>query len=158
MRSFVHYLPFITTILVLYITTASIFVLLTPINTALVETHRLSGQVMEWEYVRLFSPLVKPYAFIFLVGGAFWSAWKYWKLSHELGSRVLGNLFIAVGALLPGIGGSFARAGTVEVLYVTELVGLSFIWLGYQIMVSDSRISIHLNQRLTQLRQIQQSG
>jgi len=60
--------------------------------------------------------------------------------------------------LLPGIGGSFARAGTVEVLYVTELLGLSLIWLGYQIMVSDSRISVHLNQRLTQFRQAQGPG
>ena len=100
-----------------------------------------------------FMAIVNLYAFIFLVGGAFWSAWKYWQLSHEMGSRVLGNIFIAVGALLPGIGGSFARAGQVEVLYATELIGLSFIWLGYQIMVSGSVISIHLNQRLTQWRQ-----
>jgi hypothetical protein len=143
----------LTVILAIYISIAAAFVLLTPIDQALVETYRLSGEVMGWQFVRLFSPLVNLYAFVFLVGGAFWSAWKYWKLSHEMGSRVLGNIFIAVGALLPGIGGSFARAGQVEVLYATELVGLLSIWLGYQIMVSDSKVSVHLNQRLTQWRQ-----
>lgn len=143
----------LTVILTIYLTIASIFVILTPIIPELIEPFRLSGQVMSWQWVRLFSPFVNLYAFIFLVGGAFWSAWKYWKQSHELGSRVLGNLFIAFGALLPGIGGSFARAGQVEVLYVTEFIGLSLIWFGYQIMVSDSKISIHLNQQLTQWRQ-----
>ena len=143
----------LTILIAAYVFIASVFIILAPVNTELVETYRLSGHVMEWRWVRLFSPLLNVYALVFLVGGAIWSAWKYWKLSHELGSRVLGNIFIAIGALLPGIGGSFARAGQVEVLYVTELLGLLSIWLGYQIMASDSRISVHLNQRLTQFRQ-----
>jgi hypothetical protein len=36
------------------------------------------------------------------------------------------------GALLPGIGGTATRMGHVEVLYVTELIGLTLIWLGYR--------------------------
>jgi hypothetical protein len=143
----------LTAVLGVYISIAALFVILTPINYDVVETYRLSGAVMEWSWVRLFSPVVNLYAFVFLVGGAFWSAWKYWKLSHELGSRVLGNIFIAIGGLLPGIGGSFARGGMVEMLYLTELIGLTSIWIGYQIMVSDSRVSIYVNQRLTQWRQ-----
>ena len=42
---------------------------------------------------------------------------------------------IAVGALLPGIGGGMAKAGMVEALYVGELVGLILIWLGYRFCV-----------------------
>lgn len=143
----------LTILLAIYVSVAAIFVILTPINSELVETYRLSGEVMEWSWVRLFTPLVNIYAFVFLVGGAVWSAWKYWNQSHELGSRVVGNIFIAIGALLPAIGGTFARMGRVEVSYVTVFIGLLFIWLGYQIMVTDSKLSVHLNQRLTQFRQ-----
>ena len=46
--------------------------------------------------------------------------------------RFVGNVYIAVGALLPAIGGSFTRFGYTDVLYVTELVGLSFIYIGYR--------------------------
>lgn len=137
----------LTILLVAFVSVAALFVLLTPINMAAVEPHRLSGQVMAWQWVRLFSPFVNLYAFLFLVGGAIWSAWQYWRQDNQMGSRVLGNVSIAIGALLPGIGGSFARMGQVEILYITEFVGLVFIWLGYQMMVSDSVISIHLAQR-----------
>jgi hypothetical protein len=37
---------------------------------------------------------------------------------------------IAVGAILPGIGGSFAKVGMVEVLYVGECIGIMLIWIG----------------------------
>lgn len=140
----------ITSIVILtLVAIAAFFVLITPINYSAVETFRLSGSVMAWSWVRLFSPFVNLYAFIFLVGGAGWSAWLYWRHSHELGTRVLGNIAIAFGGLLPGIGGSFARLGQVEVLYVTELIGLILIWLGYQVMVQDSILSVHVLQRFS---------
>lgn len=140
----------LTISLLLFIAVAATCVLLTPINLALVEPYRLSGRVMAWQWVRAFSPFLNLYALIFLVGGALWSAWRYWRRDNELGTRVLGNISIAAGALLPGIGGSFARFGQIEVLYATELLGLLLIWLGYQLMVSDAAISIHLIQRMTQ--------
>ena len=46
--------------------------------------------------------------------------------------RYVGNLFIALGALLPGIGGAFSRFGHTEVLYVTELIGLLMIYMGFR--------------------------
>ena len=46
--------------------------------------------------------------------------------------RFVGNVLIAVGALLPGIGGTATRMGYVEVLYVTEFLGLILIWWGYR--------------------------
>ena len=52
-------------------------------------------------------------------------------------SRLIGNVFIAVGAILPGIGGSFTRMGYVNVLFVTELVGLVLIYVGYRIIKAD---------------------
>ena len=54
--------------------------------------------------------------------------------------RVYGNAAIAIGGILPGIGGSFTRAGYVEVLFVTELIGLALIYLGYKVIKHNSRI------------------
>lgn len=113
---------------------AALFVLLTPIDARLAEPHRLSGRVMEWTWVRAFSPFVNLYAVTFLVGGAVYSALKYRKTAG-MSDRVIGNWLIAFGALLPGIGGSATRFGRVEVLYVTELIGILLIYLGYRFNV-----------------------
>lgn len=117
---------------------AATFVLLTPIDPSLVETHRLSGSVMEWTWVRAFSPFINLYAVTFLIGGAVYSALKY-RSVPGMRHRTIGNWFIAVGALLPGIGGSFTRFGHVEVLYVTELLGILLIYAGYRFNVSTPR-------------------
>jgi hypothetical protein len=111
--------------------TASVFVLMTPIQYDLVETHRLTGRVMAWTWVRAFSPFINLYAFVFLVGGAIKSAVQFWR-RRETRLRAEGNALIAVGALLPGIGGSFTRFGYTEVLYVTEFLGIILIYLGYR--------------------------
>ena len=56
--------------------------------------------------------------------------------------RVYGNSAIAIGGILPGIGGSFTRAGYVEVLFVTELVGLALIYIGYKIIKYNSSLQV----------------
>ena len=140
----------LTVWLITYVIIASVFVIATPIDRALVDGDRLTGKVMEWGWVRLFSPLLNTYALIFLVGGAFLSAWRYHRRPDRPQTRVRGNVLIAVGALLPGIGGTFTRMGYVEVLYVTELVGLILIWLGYRAIAKDQTQSIHAVQRRLQ--------
>lgn len=132
--------------LVTYIAIAAAFVVATPILADAVEPNRLSGEVMAWQWVRLFSPIANLYAVVFLIGGAVWSAWQY-RRRDGAASHVRGNLLIAVGAILPGIGGSFARAGVVEVLYVTELIGLLLIWAGYRAFGHTKVQSIHESQR-----------
>lgn len=132
--------------MVTYVSMAAAFVVATPLLYELAEPNRLSGDVMAWQWVRFFSPLVNLYAVVFLIGGAIWSAWRY-RRRGGASSRVLGNILIAVGAILPGIGGAFARAGVIEVLYVTELIGLLLIWAGYHVIVEDRVISIHRTQR-----------
>jgi hypothetical protein len=59
------------------------------------------------------------------------SAWRY-RSDPASRHRFVGNCFIAVGALLPGIGGTATRMGYTEVLYVMELIGLILIWTGYR--------------------------
>ena len=132
-------------IIIIFTCVAALFVFLSPVNMSLVEPDRLAGKVMEWSWTRLFSPFLNIYAFIFLVGGAIYSAWKYWGQGAQ--NRVWGNVLIAVGALLPGIGGSFTRMGYVEVLYVTELIGIILIWIGYARMSADLTVSVHPVQR-----------
>ncbi len=134
-----------------YAAIVSVFVLATPITYDAVQTHRLSGSVMEWQWVRLFSPLLNTYALIFLVGGAGWSAWRYWRRTDRPKTHVYGNALIAVGALLPGIGGSFTRAGYVEALYVAEILGLLLIWGGYRAMTQVKVESIHSVQQTAYL-------
>lgn len=121
----------LTAVLVPFIVVAALFVLLTPIDPSLVETHRLTGRVMTWHWVRFFSPFVNTYAFIFLVGGAVLSAVRYHR-NPDTFHRFVGNVCIAVGALLPGIGGAATRMGHTEVLYVMEFLGLIMIWVGYR--------------------------
>ncbi|MDH5803765.1 MAG: hypothetical protein OEZ54_01180 [Gemmatimonadota bacterium] len=120
----------LTALVVPLIATASVCVVLTPIDMSAVETYRLTGSVMEWQWVRLFSPFINLYAVIFLIGGAFLSAWRYRKFPGTR-HRFIGNVLIAIGAILPGIGGAATRLGHTEVLYVMEFVGLSLIWWGY---------------------------
>jgi hypothetical protein len=118
----------VSTVIVL----AGILVFLTPLDPSLAEAHRLSGKVIVWQQVRYISPFLNLYAVAFLVGGAVLSALRF-RRAPELRDRFLGNLLIAVGGVLPGIGGSFTRFGWVEVLYVTELLGLLTIFAGYRL-------------------------
>jgi len=119
----------LTALLVSFVLVASVAVILSPIDYSQVEAHRLTGRVLGWQWVRAFSPFVNLYAVLFLIGGAVLSALRY-SADVSTRHRMWANVFIAVGAILPGIGGSFAKAGVVEVLYVAECVGLIVIWAG----------------------------
>jgi hypothetical protein len=119
--------------LVAYVAIAAGLVLAAPLTAPATESVELSGQALDWGWVRLLTPVVNLYATVFLVGGAAWSAIRYRRQSGSA-SLVAGNWLIAVGAILPAIGGSLARAGVTEVLYVTEFVGLLAIWAGYRVI------------------------
>ncbi len=138
----------LTVLLLTAVAISSACVLLSPLNLAhpAVLEGRLTGQAFEWAWVRRFSPFLNLYAFIFLVGGAAWSAWRYRKVAGAE-DRVRGNVLIAVGTLLPGIGGMATRYGFTEVLFVTELVGLLIVWGGYRLMVRTRAPSVHAAQR-----------
>ena len=128
----------LTVVLVSAIVIASTFVIVSPINYAIVEPHHLTGKVFVWTWVRAFSPFINLYAVIFLIGGAMLSAWRFSK-SRGTWNRFIGNVYIAVGAILPGIGGTFTRFGHTEVLYVTEFIGLSMIIVGYRYNIAVKR-------------------
>ena len=120
-----------------YILIASIFILMAPIKITESFDGGLTGQVFKWQWVRFFSIPINIYAFTFLVGGAIYSAYKYSKFKNLI-YKVYGNTAIAIGGILPGIGGSFTRAGYIEVLFVTEFFGLALIYAGYKIIKYNS--------------------
>jgi hypothetical protein len=124
----------LTAVLITFITIASAAVLLSPIDYSQVEGHRLTGRVLGWQWVRGFSPFVNMYAVVFLIGGAILSALRY-STNPATRHRVVANVLIAVGAILPGIGGTATRMGYTEVLYVTELAGLLLTWAGYRLSI-----------------------
>lgn len=108
----------------------AVLVVLSPVVAGALDPQRPSGALLGWQWLRWCTPFVNGYAALFLVGGAVVSALR-WRRVEGGGSRALGNTLIAVGALLPGIGGAMAKGGVVEALYVAELVGLALIWAGY---------------------------
>jgi hypothetical protein len=81
-------------------------------------------------YVRLLTPFFNVFGTVLLVGVALWSVTRYWR-SSESGSRVIANLLILVGALLPALGGSLSKFGTPEFLWLSELLGIVIIFLGF---------------------------
>jgi len=136
-----HVLSLIITIIII---TAAILVILSPVHPELAN-NRLNGKILEWKFIRYMTPLINIYAFVFLVGGAIYSAIKY-SANKIYKNRFLGNVLIALGGLLPGIGGSFTKFGYIEVLYVTEFLGILLIYFGYFIIRGDKQLSLHTNQ------------
>lgn len=124
----------LTAVLLTFIAVASTAVMFSPIDYTQVEGHRLTGRVLEWQWVRAFSPFVNMYAVVFLIGGAILSALRY-SGNPATRHRVVANVLIAIGAILPGIGGTATRMGYTEVLYVTELAGLMLTWAGYRLSI-----------------------
>lgn len=118
-----------TAITVPLVAVAAILVFLSPVRMEMLEPTRPTGAILGWTWIRLMTPFINLYASFFLIGGAALSAWKYYRKQHD-GYRAAGNACIALGALMPAFGGSAAKAGYVEVLYVLEFIGLIFIWIG----------------------------
>lgn len=120
----------------------SICVFLSPTRLDLLQSYRPGGAALEWQWVRYLTPFINGYAAIFLIGSAIMSAVYFFKEKFD-GPRALGNALIAFGALLPGIGGSMAKGGLVEALYIGEFVGLIFIWAGYQSCILSKAVVEH---------------
>ena len=44
---------------------------------------------------------------------------------------MIGNILIAIGALAPAMAGSFVKLGLVDGLYLSELVGVVLMYIGF---------------------------
>ena len=136
----------LTAISMAFIVVTSVLVFIAPVEPAAAEAVRPSGSfiVEDWQWVRLMSIPINIYAAIFLIGGAAYSSFRFafperdpntGQKTPRNSQRALGTGFIAVGALLPGIGGGMAKGGITEALYIGEFVGIILIWIGNELCI-----------------------
>ncbi|HEY77402.1 MAG TPA: hypothetical protein G4O00_14690 [Thermoflexia bacterium] len=90
----------------------------------------LSGHAIVTPGVRVLTPFFNLYGTVALVGGAAWSAWIFWR-KRILLHRTIGNVLIAVGAMLPAFGGTFSRFGVPGALYIGEFLGAVLLFAGF---------------------------
>ena len=139
----------LTAVSLTFVMLAAVLVVLSPVEAAALEPHRPSGAILGWQWVRLLTPIINAYAVFFLIGGAMVSAWRHYRHRGHA-HRAAGNALIALGAILPGVGGAFAKAGVVEALYVGECLGLMIIGLGDRVCAREgtARTSLAAEGRL----------
>jgi hypothetical protein len=79
------------------------------------------------------------YGTIALVGGAIYSSFLFWR-KRVLPNRMIGNILIAAGALLPALGGTFIRAGIADWLYLSEFLGAVIMFAGFIVATAEQPV------------------
>lgn len=102
----------------------SAFRLDAPISSQYKEIMTRSGLIV------LLTILLNIYGTVGLMGGALWSAYLFWR-KRVLPNRVLGNVFIALGAFFPASAGTLIKLGFADWLYLSELLGATLMFLGF---------------------------
>jgi hypothetical protein len=89
--------------------------------------------------VRMLTPIFNIYGTIFLVGGAFYSAYLFWR-KRVLQHRVIGNVLIAVGALVVASAGTLARLAFGGFMPVSELIAAVLMFAGFIVATSPAAV------------------
>ncbi len=87
--------------------------------------------------VRFFSPIMNIWGTIALVGGAVYSAVLF-RRKEMMRNRMIGNLFIAAGGILPAFSGALISLGDPSYKYFGEMAGAILIFVGFM-MVSSAK-------------------
>jgi hypothetical protein len=90
----------------------------------------MSGKAIVTSGVRFLTPFFNLYGTVTLVGGAAYSAYIFWR-KRILLHRVIGNILIATGAMLPAFGGTFSLLGIRGALYLSEMFGAILMFTGF---------------------------
>jgi hypothetical protein len=116
---------------------AAVLVLLAPLTPAAASYHlslAISSQYKDiltrGGMIVALTILLNIYGTLLLVGGAIYSAIIFWR-KHVLFNRMIGNLLIAAGALAPAMAGSFVKLGLPDLLYLSELLGVVLMYIGF---------------------------
>ncbi|RMF41851.1 MAG: hypothetical protein D6755_12160 [Anaerolineae bacterium] len=81
------------------------------------------------------------YGTLGLVGGALYSAYLFWR-KQVLFDRMIGNVLIAAGALMPAMAGSFIKAGLGDWLYLSELLGAVLMYIGFLRATAGKKVGV----------------
>jgi hypothetical protein len=116
---------------------AASLILLAPLSPAAPAYHltqAISSQYKQFltrgSLTILLTILLNIYGTLTLVGGAIYSAIIFWR-KRVLLNRMIGNILIAIGAMAPAMAGSFVRMGLVDALYLSELIGVVLMYIGF---------------------------
>lgn len=69
-----------------------------------------------------------------LVGGAGWSAWKFWH-TRQNSSRFLSMILLMIGGLAPTSAGSLTKMGVSSAFYILTFAGALFLCAGYLVSI-----------------------
>lgn len=92
--------------------------------------HEMHGHAIVSPGVRVLTPFFNSYGLLLLAGGAIYSAYIFLR-KRIMPNRVLGNVLIASGALMPAMGGLLSRFGLGGYLYLGELLGAILMFAGF---------------------------
>ncbi len=115
---------------------AVLVVFTAPLNPAAVYNTRLPASVQYKDiltrtlFMIILTILLNLYGTVALVGGAIYSAFIFWR-KRVLPHRVIANVLIAVGALLPASAGTLIKLGLADWLYLSELLGAVLMFIGF---------------------------
>lgn len=135
----------LTAVSMVFVVVGTVGVFFTPLIAENLNPVKPDGNVIAWTWIRFpITPVINFYAAFFLIGGAIVSSLRFFE-SPGMRRRAYGTALIAMGAILPGIGGSLAKVGLdgdmstggfVEALYLGEFLGIILIWWGYELCVT----------------------
>jgi hypothetical protein len=127
----------LTGILVAVSLLAATLVLLAPLTSAASSynvTQAISSQYKDiltrGGLTILLTILLNIYGTLTLIGGAIYSAVIFFR-KHVLVNRLIGNVLIAAGAMAPAMAGSFVNLGLPDLLYMSELIGVVLMYIGF---------------------------
>ena len=101
------------------------------IDLSAISASGLSGEAMPSE-VRLLTPFLNIFGTVALVGGAIYSSWVFWR-RQAMPHRVVSSILIAVGAMLPAMGGTLSRfdISSTTAHAILILLGVIIIFIGF---------------------------
>jgi len=119
---------------------------LTPAATAYNVAQPISSQYKEIltrsDLTTRLTMILNIYGTLALIGGAAYSAIIFWR-KRVLFNRLIGNVLIAVGAMAPAMAGSFVKLGLPDLLYLSELIGVVLMYVGFlQATTAPSRETV----------------
>jgi hypothetical protein len=126
---------------------ALVLVMLAPISAPAAAAYDV-GQPVSAQYkeilgrngwMTLLTILLNIYGTIALVGGAVYSAFLFWR-KKVLFNRMVGNILIATGAMMPAMAGSFLKAGLADWLYISEFLGVVLMYGGFMLATASKPV------------------